>query len=209
LNTNRKLINRLSRYSNSLKRFRSLGFVKVFSDNIADAVGTTPSQVRKDFSVFGLIGNKRGGYTIVDLLQEIDQILGKNIINKVIVVGAGNLGKALMKYEIFKKESIRINAGFDIDQNIINTSGDIPIYHIDEMENYIKKNKISIAVLAVPDTAAQTVTDLMIKAGIKGILNFSPVKLRVSENIIINNIYLQTELESLIYFVNVELNTNK
>lgn len=205
MNTNKKLIIRLSRYSNSLKRFKSLGFVKVFSDNIADAVGITPSQVRKDFSVFGLPGNKRGGYQIDDLLEKINHILGKNKVNDVIVVGSGNLGKALMKYEIFKKEMIRIVAGFDIDQNKINEQADIPIYHLDKLENYISKNKINIGIITVPDTSAQNVTDIMVNAGIKGILNFSPVKLRVNDNIIINNIYLQTELESLIYFVNAEI----
>jgi redox-sensing transcriptional repressor len=206
ISANKKLILRISRYCNSLNRFKSLGFVKVFSDNIADSVGVSPTQVRKDFSVFGLPGNKRGGYLIDELLLKMNEILGKNRQNDVIVIGAGNLGTALIKYEIFKKEGIKIVAGFDIDQSKVNEEQIVPIYHIDILERYIKDHNILIAILTVPETAAQGVTDMIIKAGIKGILNFSPVNLRCPEDTIVNNIYLQTELESLIYFVNA---TNK
>ncbi|MCK4796914.1 MAG: redox-sensing transcriptional repressor Rex [Spirochaetes bacterium] len=202
MNTSKRLIIRLSRYKNSLSRLKSLGFIKVFSDNIADAVGVTPSQVRKDFSIFGIPGNKRGGYLIDDLIRELKRILCKNNINNVVVVGCGNLGNALMKYERFIMEGIKIVAGFDNNDKKLNEKLSIPIYHLDKLQEYIKKNKIEIAIIAVPDSAALSVTDLLVSAGIKGLLNFSSLRLRGGEDTIIHNINLQTELESLVYFVN-------
>ncbi len=209
MNTSKKLIIRLSSYNNSLNRLKSLGFIKVFSDNIADAAGVTPSQVRKDFSIFGLPGHKRGGYLIDNLLDEIKRILGKNKINKVIVVGVGNLGFALLRYNQFEKEGIQIVAGFDTDSKKINTKLSTPIFHLDKLKDYIIENNITIGIIAVPDIAAQSVMDIMINAGIKGVLNFSPVQIRGKEDTIIHNIYVQNELESLIYFVNASSRINK
>jgi len=202
MNTNKNIIIRLSKYKNSLKKLKNFGFKKVFSDNIADSIGVTPSQVRKDFSVFGIPGNKKGGYSVDDLIDELNIILGKNEINKIIVVGAGNLGTALIKYEIFKKEGIHIVAGFDIDPERIDENSNIPIYHANKLTDFIKSNNIHIGIIAVPENAAQSVFDIMINSGIKGVLNFSPFILKGSEEVVINNIYLQTELESLIYYVN-------
>ena len=198
----KKLIIRLSRYKDTLKRLKSLGFIKIFSDNIADSVGVAPSQVRKDFSIFGIGGHRRGGYLINDLLNELNKILGDDIITKVIVVGAGNLGTALIKYDMFKKEGIQIVAGFDNDDKKINRVAETPIYKIDEMIAFIKEHNIQVAIITVPVAAAQSITDLLMHSGIKGILNFTPIRLRGNENTIVQNIYLQTELEALIYFVN-------
>src|SRR4030042_4790129 len=133
METSKKLIIRLSQYKNALERLKSLGFVKVFSDNIADSVGVTPSQVRKDFSIFGIPGNKKGGYYINELIEELRKILGKEKETKVIIVGMGNLGQALMKYEMFKKEGIEIIAGFDIDNKVIKADTNPPIYHINQL----------------------------------------------------------------------------
>ena len=104
----KKTLTRLIRHKNALQRFKKLGFIKVFSDNLADATGSTPSQVRKDFSLFGISGNKRGGYQINELLEQLNSILGKDKIHNVIVAGAGNIGSALLKYEGFEKEGIKI-----------------------------------------------------------------------------------------------------
>lgn len=201
METSKKLIIRLSQYKNALERLKSLGFVKVFSDNIADSVGVTPSQVRKDFSIFGIPGNKKGGYLINELIEELRKILGKEKETKVIIIGMGNLGLALMKYEMFKKEGIEIIAGFDIDDKKINHESNPPIYHINQLSEYIKHNKISIGIITVPAPAAQGIMDVLVSAGIKGVLNFTSIHLRGIDDTFIHNINLQTELESLIYFV--------
>lgn len=201
--TNKNCIIRLSRYKNALYRLQALGFVKVFSDNLADSVGGTASQVRKDFSIFGISGNKKGGYQIDSLLEKLNSILGKDQLQKVIVVGAGYIGSALMRYRGFEKEGIKIVAGFDIDPAKINRTNVIPILPLDEAKGFIKANSIRIAILAVPDIAAQQAADIICASGIKGILNFAPLRLKSAEGCIINNVNLEIELENLIYFVNV------
>lgn len=205
--TNKNCIIRLSRYKNALYRLQALGFVKVFSDNLADAVGGTASQVRKDFSIFGICGNKKGGYQIDALLEKINSILGKDQLQKVIVVGAGHIGSALMRYRGFEKEGIKIVAGFDIDPAKTNRSALVPVLPLEEAKNFIKANGIRIAILAVPDIAAQPAADTICAFGIKGILNFAPLRLKGAEGCVINNVNLEIELENLIYFVNVNEKT--
>lgn len=200
---NKNCIIRLSRYKNALYRLQALGFVKVFSDNLADAVGGTAAQVRKDFSMFGISGNKKGGYQIDALLEKLNSILGKDRIQEVVVIGAGHIGSALMRYRGFEKEGIKIAAGFDIDPAKINHSGGITVLPLGETRRFITEHGIKIAILAVPDIVAQQTADLLCAAGIKGILNFAPIRLKVAEGCIINNVNLEIELENLIYFVNV------
>ncbi len=198
---NKNCIIRLSRYKNALYRLKSLGFVKVFSDNLADAVGVTSSQVRKDFSIFGISGSKRGGYQIDSLIERLNQLLGKNQTQKVIVVGVGNIGTALIKYRGFEKEGIKIVACFDIDPLRYNRDSLIPVLPLEELKDYVRVNNIKIGIIAVPDIAAQQVLDIMISAGIKGVLNFAPIRLRTIEDVVINNVNLELELENVIYFV--------
>lgn len=203
MTANKNCIIRLSRYKNALYRLRDLGFVKVFSDNLADAIGVTPSQVRKDFSIFGLTGNRKGGYEIASLLEKLNGILGKDRIEKVVIVGAGHLAAALMKYKGFEKENIRIAAAFDIDPAKFNAKAEIPVLPLKEMKGFISAKGIKIGVLAVPDIAAQQAADVMFAAGIKGILNFAPIRLKPAGGCVVNDITLEDELENLIYFVNV------
>jgi len=200
--TSKNAIIRLSRYKNALYRLKLLGFVKVFSDNLADAVGVKPSQVRKDFSLFGISGNKRGGYLIDELIMKLNTLLGKNETQKVVIVGAGHIGTALMKYKGFEKEGIKIVAAFDIDPAKYLREADMPILPLEELKECIQKNQIRIGIVAVPDIAAQQAVDLMVNAGIKGILNFAPIRLRGPEDCVINNVNLEIELENVIYFAN-------
>ena len=95
---NRQCIIRLSRYKNALNRLKGLNFVRVFSDNLADAAGVTAAQVRKDFSLFGITGNRRGGYKVEELTDQLNRILGKDQLQEVVVVGMGNIGQALDQY---------------------------------------------------------------------------------------------------------------
>jgi redox-sensing transcriptional repressor len=199
---NRKVIARLSKYKNALHRFKALGFAKIFSDYLAEVVGCTSSQVRKDFSMFGITGNKRGGYNIDDLLDKLMIILGKSSVQQVVVAGAGNLGKALLNYKGFELDGIKIAACFDIDPSKQSSNANIPILPMAELETFVKLNAIEIGIIAVPDIVAQEVFDRMVAAGIKGILNFAPIQLRTEKPVFINNINLEMELESIIYFVN-------
>ncbi len=195
---------RLSAYSRALKKFRELGYVKIFSKNIANTSGVTEFQVRKDFSLYGITGNKRGGYIVEDLISKIDSIFGKNKIEKVILIGCGSLGSALLKYRGFEKEGMQVAAGFDEDSSKQIKINNIVVYPMSHLQEFIRVNMISAAVLAVPGIVAQEISSLLIKYGILGILNFAPVNLTISENsnVSIINVNVATELENLLYHVN-------
>ncbi|MEE9461288.1 MAG: redox-sensing transcriptional repressor Rex [Bacteroidales bacterium] len=128
-------INRLLSYKHLLNRFKSLGMIRVFSDNIADPLGISASLVRKDFGIFGISGSQKGGYTVNDVLFKINEILGSNEIQKIVIVGVGRIGEALMSYSGFHKDGIKIAAGFDIDVKKIKKTGEIPVKPIEELED--------------------------------------------------------------------------
>jgi redox-sensing transcriptional repressor len=199
---NRQVIARLSKYKNALHRFKALGFAKTFSDYLAEVVGCTSSQVRKDFSMFGITGNKRGGYNIDELMEKLMVILGKSSVQQVILVGAGNLGKALLNYKGFELDGIKIAACFDIDPAKQSSHANIPILPMAELATFVKLSAIEIGIIAVPDIVAEEVFNKMVQAGIRGVLNFAPIQLRTDKPVFINNINLEMELESIIYFVN-------
>ncbi|HEX2865790.1 MAG TPA: redox-sensing transcriptional repressor Rex [Ignavibacteriales bacterium] len=198
---NKHSIIRLLKYKSSLLRFRILGFKRVFSDNLADAADVTAAQVRKDFSLFGIPGNRRGGYQIDELLTRLNSLLGKDVVQKVVIVGAGHIGSALMKYKGFDKEGIQITAGFDIDPEKIQREATIPVYPFEEMKDYVKTNNIKIGIISVTEMFAQHVLDAMVEAGVKGVLNFAPIKLKGPDDVFISNVDLLGELEKVIYFV--------
>jgi redox-sensing transcriptional repressor len=199
---NRSCIIRLSRYKNALNRLKALNFVRVFSDNLADAAGVTAAQVRKDFSLFGITGNRRGGYKVDELSEQLHRILGKDQLQEFVVVGVGNIGRALLHYRGLEKSGIRIAAGFDIDSVKYDTEGDPPVLPLEKLVEFAKARGVKLGVIAVPDYAAQQVLELMLSAGVKGVLNFAPICLKTPAGCVINNINLETELENLIYFVN-------
>lgn len=201
---NKKTIVRISKYKNALNRFKMLGLTRVFSDNLAEAVGVSSIQVRKDFSLFGITGNKRGGYQIQALIEQLRSVLGKQNITKVVIVGVGNMGAALIRYNGFEKELINIIAGFDSDPAKLSPHAPIPILHIDKLEDFVKENEVKIGIVAVPDMAAQRIVDGMVRSGIKGILNFAPIRLNAPEGCFINSVNLIPELESVIYFTKPE-----
>jgi redox-sensing transcriptional repressor len=200
--TSKNCILRLSKYRNALHRLRTFGFVKIFSGYLAEAVGVTSAQVRKDFSLFGVAGNKRGGYKIDELITKLGDILGKNDIQTVVLVGAGQIGTALMRYRSFEKEGIRILAAFDTDPAKHARDAAVPVLPLEELRDFVRANGVKIGIICVPDIAAQQVFDMMVSAGIKGVLNFAPISLRAPEDVVVNSVSLELELENVIYFVN-------
>lgn len=200
---NRSCIIRLSRYKNALNRLKALNFVRVFSDNLADAAGVTAAQVRKDFSLFGITGNRRGGYKVDELSDQLNKILGKDQLHEVVVIGMGNIGRALFHYGGLEKSGIKVAAGFDIDPVKFDGDSPQPVLPLEDLVEFVKDRNIAICVIAVPDYAAQQVLELTLSAGIRGVLNFAPICLKAPEGCIVNNINLESELENLIYFVHV------
>jgi len=178
-----------------------MGVEKVFSYSLANETGVTPDQVRKDFSEFQIRGNKRGGYDIDDLLESLQSIFHRNKENNIVVVGMGNMGQALSKYSRFMQRNMNIVATFDIDPFKQKTRSDLPVYPMTRLKEIIDRFRVRIAILTVPEISAQEVTDQLVRYGIKGIVNFAPVLLKVPDDVIINNVNLCDELESVIYYV--------
>lgn len=194
-----KNIIRLLRYRMALVRMQDLGIDTTYSYNLARDVGVTPEQVRKDFSQFGIKGKRKGGYNINELLFTINGIFRKDELQRVILVGLGNIGNAVMKYRGFGRIMIQIVAGFDIDPAKYRKKYPIPVYPLEKLEEVIQELGVLTAVLAVPAQVTQEVSDRLVASGIKGILCFAPVHLRVPPHVTINTICISHELEYLIY----------
>ena len=199
----KEMIQRLVRYKNILLKFKSMGLSRVFSDNLGDAAGISASLVRKDFSLAKLaVGNKRGGYPIETLLQCLDAILGTHILQRIIIVGCGKIGTALMNYKGFANENIEVVAGFDNNPARINPAATpVPILPGSQLAAFVKEQQIQVAVLAVPENAAAGILDQLAAAGVQGVLNFSPVQLKAGTALFVQNINIAFEIENLFYYV--------
>lgn len=193
-------IYRLLNYKNILVRLKSIGFVKVFSDNLADSLEVSPSLVRKDFREFGIRGAQKGGYQIEAVLEKINEILGVNKKHKIVIIGAGRIGQALLNFPGFKKDGIQITAVFDNDPEKIHEDAEIPVFHVKYLSEIIRKNNIRLVILAVPENSALGCMETLESSGIKGVLNFTSLNLK-SEKIKINNVNIGNELENLIFSV--------
>ena len=201
-------IQRLILYRIALIHFKSVGFQRVFSYNIAREVGVSPEQVRKDFSEYQIRGNKKAGYEIDELIFQFDRIFQKDKIHNVIIVGIGNIGTALSNYQGFRNNGIIIKAAFDKDTSKVKSDFPVPVYPIENLPSYVKSNQIKIAILAVPFDSAQSVANLMVDSGIKGIMNFTYANLRVPDDVHIIYVSLTNTLESLI-FLTSQKNTSE
>ena len=201
--TENKRITRILKYRKCLLDFKNMGFEKVFSHNLGQEAYVSAEQVRKDFSFYGIKGNKKGGYAIDTLLNSINVLLRKDMEQPVIIVGIGNIGRALIQYKGFAKNKINIVAGFDIDPSKQNKKFVVPVYPNDMIPEIIKMNKVKIAILSVPEIPAQKACNQLIEAGIEGVLNFTPSILKTPPHVAVKNINLVNELEGLIYISNL------
>ena len=192
---------RLIKYKRVLIQLRSLGLERVFSNNLGDAIGISAALVRKDLARIEMQGNRRGGYSIDLMLERLSRLLGGNEAQEAILVGCGNLGRALLNHEEFYKEGIKLIAGFDLNPEPENIGG-IPILPMDNLELFIKENKAKVALLTVPANAAAEVRDRLLGAGIRGILNFAPMELKCPGNCVIHNVNIGLEIENLFFLVN-------
>jgi redox-sensing transcriptional repressor len=197
----RKTIYRLSIYLRCLARLHENGISTVSSDALAKAAGVKPTQLRKDLAYFGTFGTRGLGYDVTELFKKIADELGTSRLQPVILVGVGHLGLALVSYRGFEKEGFEILAAFDAEpRRKRDKEIKQPIYAMDELPEFVKKQNVKMAILTVPAIAAQEVANRLIEAGITGILNFSPIVLSVPEEVMVNNVNLAIELENLSYF---------
>jgi redox-sensing transcriptional repressor len=191
---------RLSRYYRSLVHLETQGLKMVSSKELARRDGITPAQVRKDLSCFGQFGTRGQGYSVTELREAISRILGLYRTWNVVLVGVGYLGLSLLTYREFKTQGFNIVAAFDNDPNKIGKKRkDVTIRDIRTLPDVVKRLNIEMAIVAVPKNAAQSVVDLLVRSGLKMILNFAPVSLKASPGVVIRNVNIAIELEALSY----------
>ena len=193
---------RLPLYYRFLQNFATAGKKRVSSSELSEAMKIDAATIRRDFSHFGALGRKGYGYDVNDLLLFFRRALDQDEETDVALIGVGSLGNAFLKYNFQKNHNTRIVVAFDPkapkEGKILSN---IPVYHPDMMEEKIKELGINIVILTVPTKAAQEVTDRLVDAGVKGILNFTPVRLSAPDWMRIRTIDLSVELQTLIYFI--------
>jgi redox-sensing transcriptional repressor len=205
-----KSIYRISLYGRCLERLHENGHEMVSSSALAAATGVKSSQLRRDLAYFGTFGTRGRGYPVEALRKAIHEGLGRAKLQPVIMVGAGNLGRALLRYEGFKKGGYEILAAFDSAvESLSGRNISVPLYPSEDLPGFVKKHKVQMAVLCVPGEHAQEAVNVMVDAGIQGILNFSPVVLQVPAEVTVNNVDLSLELENLNYFIRKESKSPK
>ena len=191
---------RLSVYSRFLEQADKKGIITISSGEIAAGVGVSPAQVRKDLAYFGEFGTRGVGYNVKDLLKHTLKILGLNGKWTVVVVGAGNLGSALVSYRGFRERGFDITGVFDNDLTKIGKRLlNLEVMGTERLEQVINDNDVKIGILTVPASAAQDAANLLINAGVKAILNFAPTVLSVPEDVEVRDIDLSTRLEILTF----------
>ncbi len=208
------MILRLTKYYRILHKLKTLGLERVFANNLGDAVGVNAAVVRKDFSLLNIMGQKRGGYEIENLITDLDKILGKDKPQRAVIVGCGRIGSALMRYSGFAVDGIHIAAGFDINPAVCEDQHcPIPIYPMDELERFIQEEQIRVGIITVPEQASTEIFNRLRAVGIRGFLNFTPIELKVSRPagtgapIIIHNVNIALELEHIFYELNITENS--
>ena len=198
---------RLSLYYRIFKRFNSEKIEKANSKQIADAIGIDSATVRRDFSYFGELGRRVYGDDVKKLMNFFADLLHDNSITNVMLVGIGNMGHALLHYRFHERNKMKIVMAFDTDDHpeVGTTTNDgIPIYGISQINNKLKGVDVKTAILTVPSAKAQEVATVLVEAGVKGILSFSPVPLTVPKDVVVQYVDLTSELQTLLYFMKKE-----
>ncbi len=198
-------VRRLSLYLRQLEVFHDESRRTVSSSELGKTLGLSDAQVRKDLAYFGQFGHPGIGYRVPELIQRIRSILGTDRVSRVLLVGAGNLGRALIAFRGFTKRGFELAAVFDNDSTKIGQWTDGPrrirIQPLADMNTTVRKHSIRVGILAVPAAAAQQVADEMVTAGIRGILNFAPVALQVGPDTQVASVDLAIHLEQLSFHV--------
>lgn len=193
---------RLPLYYRYLVFLNDEGKEKVSSMELSEAVQVDSASIRRDFSYFGALGKRGYGYDVKSLLDFFKKILNQDTLTNVALVGVGNMGHALLNYNFKRTNNIRISAAFDVNNEITGKiMNGVPVYHTDVLKTQLSEQQIEIAILAVPKDQAQDTANELIEAGIKGIMNFTPIRISTPSNVRVQNVDLATELQTLIYFL--------
>ena len=194
------VIKRLPRYYRYLGEILNSGVERISSGELSSKMQVTASQIRQDLNNFGGFGQQGYGYNVKYLYDEIGKILGVDQVHPMIVIGGGNFGHALTNYADFAKNGFVIKAIFDVRQDLIGTQvRGIPVLMMDELETYLKKEDIEIAVLTLPKSKVKEVANRLIACGIKALWNFAHLDLDVPDDVVVENVHLVDSLMQLSY----------
>lgn len=193
---------RLPLYYRYLEKLHLMGKQRVSSAQLSKELLIDPATIRRDFSYLGELGKKGYGYNVSYLLQFLRDFLKQDEVTNVVLIGVGNLGTALLHYNFYKNRNIKIVAAFDSNPNKFNREIDgIPVYGIDSLKEVVQLFRVEVAILTVPVHVAQEITDKLVDAGVRGILNFTPSRLTVPVGTLVHHIDLTTELQTLVSFL--------
>ena len=196
------VVSRLPRYLHILNQMAKEGLHTVSSKALAERYGSTAAQIRKDLSFFGEFGKQGHGYSIYFLMEQLQKILNLDRSWPVIVVGAGDLGRALTRYQGFSKQGIEIVMMFDINPKVVGTQvGPVLVRHVDYLAEEIQQHGIKIAILTVPGEVAQTTAERLVAAGIEAILNYTPHTLVLPDPIRVQYIDPVLHLQHMMYYL--------
>jgi len=196
------IIGRLPIYLRALQRMADSGLKTTSSQELGEHVGISAAQIRKDISQFGEFGKQGTGYSIAYLLDKLREILKVDRIWDVAVIGAGDMGRALANYQGFNNRGFRVAVIFDSDKEKVgNNLGEFTVQDMDNIADIVRSQNIKVAMLTIPASAAQNVTDLLVKAGVKAILNYAPISLNVPRDVKVQYIDPATHLQRMTYYL--------
>lgn len=199
------VIRRLPRYFRHLSELQQGGVVRISSSALGKSMGLTASQIRQDLSCFGEFGQQGYGYNVESLRGEIADILGMNKKHTAVILGAGNLGRALIENFQFQHSGFQLTAAFDINPEVVGrTFSTVKVLHADSLEAYLAEHHTSVGVLTVPRAAAAQMADRLVTGGVKGIWNFTNMELQVNESVKVENVHFADSLLTLSYMISEE-----
>ena len=197
------VIRRLPRYYRHLTDLSKAGVLRISSSALGTAMNLTASQIRQDLSCFGEFGQQGYGYNVENLRNEVAEILGMSRAHTAIILGVGNLGRALIENFSFQRCGFQLTAAFDVDPDLIgrDISG-IRIHSADELEAYLREEPASVGVLTVPKSAADAMAQRLIQSGVKGLWNFTNLELNVGDaDVVVENVHFADSLLALSYLI--------
>jgi redox-sensing transcriptional repressor len=196
------IIGRLPIYLRALQRLSDQGIHNTSSQELGEMIGISAAQIRKDISQFGEFGKQGTGYSIPFLIERLQSILKVDRVWDVIIVGMGDMGHALARYNGFANRGFHVTMLFDNDPKKVGAKlGNLEIFNTSAIAEKVKQNKIKVAMLTVPASAAQEVTDQLVKAGVKAILNYAPLHLNVPKDVHVQHIDPATHLQRMTFYL--------
>ena len=196
------VINRLPVYARALAELAATGETVISSQALGELLDVTPAQIRKDLSYFGRFGKQGRGYNVRGLLSKLREILGIDRQWRVCLVGVGRLGQAIAEYGGFGPQGFEIVAAFDANPDVVGLHlGGVPVCHADDLDGFLRQNRVDIGIVAVPAEEAQAVVDRLIAAGIRAILNYAPINTHVPDDVTIRNIDPVLAMQSMTFYI--------